>query len=217
MCQVDAKFFATPTQWRKWLERLRSDAIRPDPRRGCIESLDENRWRDTIDLVARCRIDPKRSRLWAEARSSLHPIHVETDGFEGYVEADTLAGCVQVGLPIRIELDAALLRSGNTLLDRELERRLEVRKYQRVIGEVRELKMLDAAACRYWVRGDLTLHGVTRILDTELTLRSSGEGTIELTGEKVIDMRDFGLTPPKLLIFRVYPEVRVRVRLVAAF
>jgi polyisoprenoid-binding protein YceI len=165
--------------------------------------------------VARCRIDPKRSRLWAEARSSLHPIHVETDGFEGYVETNTAAGSPQVGLPIRVELDAALVRSGNALLDRELQRRLEVQKYLRVVGEARELKMLDLAAGRCWVRGDLTLHGVTRSLETEMTVRSSEE-TIELVGEKLIDMRDFGLTPPKLFIFRVYPEVRVRVHLVAA-
>ncbi len=163
--------------------------------------------------MASCRINPKRSRLWAEARSSLHPIHVETDGFEGYVETNT-ARSPQIRLPIRVELDAALVRSGNALLDRELQRRLEIQKYPRVVGEARELKMLDLAAGRCWVRGDLTLHGVTRSLDTEMTVRSHHE-TIELVGEKLIDMRDFGLTPPKLFIFRVHPELRVRVRLVA--
>jgi polyisoprenoid-binding protein YceI len=165
--------------------------------------------------VARWRIDPKRSRLWVEARSSLHPIDVETNGFEGYAEADTIADPPQIGLPIRVELDAALVQSGNALLDRELERRLEVRKYPRVVGEVSEIKVLDLPAGRYWVRGNLTLHGVTRALDTEMTFRSSEEA-IELLGEKVIDMRDFGLAPPRLFIFRVYPEVRVRVRLVAS-
>lgn len=164
--------------------------------------------------MARCRIDPNRSRLWADARSSLHPIHVETDGFEGHVEIDA-SGSAQMALPIRVELAAEVVRSGNALLDRELQRRLEVQKYPRVIGEARELKVLDVAAGRYWVRGDLTLHGVSRALETEMVLRSD-EKTIELVGEKVIDMREFDLTPPKLFIFRVYPEVRVRVRLVAA-
>src|SRR5262249_25516036 len=149
--------------------------------------------------------------LWALARSSLHPIRVETDGLEGYLDAESVDGGVRLGLPIHVELDATLIQSGNALLDRELERHLEVRKYRRVIGEARELKALDPASGRYWVRGDLTLHGVTQVLDAQLSLRALGDGMLELTGERTIDMRDFGLTPPKLFIFRVYPEVQLRV------
>jgi len=167
--------------------------------------------------VTRYIIDSKRSRLWALARSSLHPIRVETDGLEGYLDAESVDGGVRLGLPIRVELEAALIRSGNALLDGELERRLEVRKYRRVIGEARELKALDPAGGRYWVRGDLTLHGVTRVLEAQLTSRTLGDGAFELTGDRAIDMRDFGLTPPKLFIFRVYPEVQLRVCLVASF
>ena len=153
--------------------------------------------------------------MWALARSSLHPIRVETSGLEGYLEAESVDGGVRLGLPIHVELESSLIRSGNALLDGELERRLEVRKYRRVVGEARELKTLDPAAGLYWVRGDLTLHGVTRVLDAHLTLRTLSDGAFELAGERAIDMRDFGLTPPKLLIFRVYPEVQLRLRLVA--
>jgi polyisoprenoid-binding protein YceI len=165
--------------------------------------------------MTRYQIDPQSSRLWAEARSSLHPIHVETDGFEGYLQAEGNGGRVQIGLPIRVELDATLIKSGNGLLDRELERRLEVRKYRRVVGDARELMPIDGSPGHYRIAGNLTLHGVTRALEAEITVRAL-DGKVELQGEKVIDMRDFGLTPPKLFVLRVYPEVRVRVRLVAS-
>ena len=164
--------------------------------------------------MARYKIDPQRSTLWAEARSSLHPIRVETDGFEGYVEAVQAEGRLQLGLPTHVELEANRVKSGNALVDRELENRLEVRKYPRVVGEVREVKPLEGGP-RHHLRGDLTLHSVTRSLEADLTLKSLDDKTIELEGEKVIDMRDFGLTPPKLFIFRVYPEVQIRVRVVA--
>jgi polyisoprenoid-binding protein YceI len=166
--------------------------------------------------VIRYTIDSKRSRLWALARSSLHPIRVETDGLEGYLDAESADGGVRLGLPIHVELETALIRSGNALLDRELERHLEVRKYRRVIGEARELEAVDPASGRHWVRGDLTLHGVTRVLDAQLSLRTLSDGMLELAGERTIDMRDFGLTPPKLFIFRVYPEVQLRLRLVVS-
>jgi polyisoprenoid-binding protein YceI len=164
--------------------------------------------------VARYKIDPRRSRLWAKARSSLHPIHVETDGFEGYLELVQVGGGLELGLPTHVELEANLLKSGNALMDRELANRLEVRKHPRVVGEVREVKPLDGGT-RYHLRGDLALHGVTRSLEADVTLSSVDDKTIELEGEKVIDMRDFGLNPPKLFIFRVYPEVQLRVRVVA--
>ena len=48
-----------------------------------------------------------------------------------------------------------------------------------------------------------------------MTAREVGADTVEIEGEKVIDMQDYGLTPPKLLLFRVYPEVKVRARIVA--
>jgi hypothetical protein len=152
--------------------------------------------------VARYKIDPARSRLWAEARSSLHPIHVETDGFEGYVEVVQAEGRLQLAVPTHVDLEANLIKSGNGLVDRELENRLEVRKYPRVVGEVRDVRALDDGS-RYHLRGDL------------VTLRSIDDKTIELEGQKEIDMRDFGLNPPKFFIFRVYPEVQVKVRVVA--
>jgi polyisoprenoid-binding protein YceI len=165
--------------------------------------------------VTRHQIDPRSSTLWADARSSLHPIHVETNGFEGYLQAEISAGGVQIGLPLQVELDARLLKSGNGLLDGELQRRLETRKFPRVVGVGRELTAIAGSPGRYRIRGDLTLHGVTRTLETEITV-GAFDGKLELQGEKEIDMRDFGLTPPKFLMLRVYPEVRVRVRLVAS-
>ena len=162
--------------------------------------------------MARYRVVPEKSRLWAEARSSLHPIQVETSGLTGIIEAEVRDGQVVLGAPFRVEIDAERLRSGNALLDGELSRRLETRKFPAVVGAVREVRR-DGGL--WLLRGELTLHGVGRLTDADVTARVVDGKTIEIEGEKVIDMQDYGLTPPKLLIFRVYPEVKVRARLVA--
>lgn len=164
--------------------------------------------------MARYEIVPERSQLWAEARSTLHPIRVETSGFRGYVEASTAEGQPSLGVPTRVELEAQRLKSGNGLLDGELQRRLEVRKYGQVTGEVMSATALGAAG-RFRLRGELTLHGVARMIETDVSVRAVDPQTIEIEGEKVIDMRDYDLTPPKILMLRVDPEVRVRARLVA--
>lgn len=164
--------------------------------------------------MARYRVIPDRSHLWAEARSSIHPIRIETSGLGGTVEAEIEDGAGRLGAPFRVEIDAERLRSGTALVDGELQRRLETRKFPRVTGSVRLAEQRGDSA-RWILRGELTLHGVTRATYAEVALRVIDEKTIEIEGEKVIDMREFGLTPPKVFLLRVHPDVKVRARLVA--
>src|SRR6185369_10873997 len=88
--------------------------------------------------MGRYRFLPERSRLLIEARSSLHPIRVETTGVEGYVEVTVVDGRPDLATPPRgrVEIATAGLVTGNILYDRELERRLDVPKYPRVVGDV---------------------------------------------------------------------------------
>jgi len=164
--------------------------------------------------VARYRVIPDRSRLRAEARSSVHPIVVETTGLTGTIEAEVDDGAARLGAPFRVEIDAERLRSGGALIDGELRRRMETRKFPRVVGAVRAAEARTDGK-RWILRGDLTIHGVTNATDAEVTVRMVDERTLEIEGEKVIDMRDYGLQPPRLLMLRVHPDVKVRARLVA--
>jgi len=161
--------------------------------------------------VARYHILPERSRLAAEARSSLHPIRIETTGLEGWFEAELVGNRFDPGVSPKgcVEIPAARLKTGNPLYDRELERRLEVRRYPDVRGEVREVRELDPSG-RYLVRGELSFHGATCTVDGEVRLRVVDARHVEVDGEQVIDMRRFGLDPPRILMLKVYPEVRVR-------
>lgn len=162
--------------------------------------------------MSRWRVVPEKSRLWAEARSSLHPVRVETSGLVGEVEAEVADGRVRLGAPFRVEIDAERLRSNNGLMDMELQRRLETKKYPRVIGAVAQV---SDSGSSWRLRGELTLHGVARAEEALVVARLVDADTIELEGEKVIDMRDYGLNPPRFLMLRVHPDVRVRARLVA--
>jgi polyisoprenoid-binding protein YceI len=166
--------------------------------------------------VARFTIAPGRSRLWVEARSSLHPIKAESAQLQGYIEAEMASSGLDLKVQpqARIEVAVESLKTGNVLYDREVERQLEVRKYPRIRGEVVEVTELDAGR-RYRVRGNLSLHGVTKTVQGEVTVRVVDGGALEFEGEQIFDIRDFGLTPPRILMLKVYPEVKVRGRVVA--
>jgi len=162
--------------------------------------------------VTRYRIVPEHSLVVAEARSSLHPIRVETAGLRGFFEADVQNGRFGPGVMPRghVEIETRQLRTGNALYDGELERRLGVREYPVVGGDVSDVRELDGD--RYRVKGEMSFHGVTRPVEGEVRIRSATDHGIEVEGELVFDMRDFGLEPPRLLMLKVHPEVRVRGR-----
>jgi polyisoprenoid-binding protein YceI len=167
-----------------------------------------------VSTLARFHIAPQRSELWAEARSSLHPVRVHTSGLVGVVEAELVDGQLRLGTPTYVEVETERLRSGNGLVDGELQRRLDSRKFPRIRGELVRSGPGTTAGTNL-LTGELTLHGVTRSLDVEVTVRQLDPRTLEIEGSRSIDMRDFGLPPPSFLMFRMQPEVQVRAKLVA--
>ena len=164
------------------------------------------------------RIDPERSRVWIDAKSSLHPIRAETAGVEGSFEADMLVGgLVDPGVPphVRLELPVRKLSSGNPLYDREMQRRIDARRFPTITGVLTDMKETGRTGS-YRVTGQVSFRGVTRSVEDEMSLSMADQGTLRLEGAHVFDIRDFGMTPPRILTLRVHPEVSVRVSLLAS-
>jgi polyisoprenoid-binding protein YceI len=157
-------------------------------------------------------VDPSRSRVWIDARSSLHPIHSQTDGLEGWLEADPDGHAVTAG---EVALPVDRLSSGNPLYDREMRRRVDVRRYPSISGRLTSMQPTGHDG-RYHVAGEVTFRGVSHEYEDEMQLQVHDDGAIELDGEGVFDIRDFGMEPPRILTLRVYPDVSVRVSIVAA-
>ena len=87
--------------------------------------------------MARYLIDASKSRVSIEARSSLHPIHTETVGLEGWLDLDVHDGRIQVdGARGHVEFPVVKLKSGNALEDKELQRRIDARRFPIISGEL---------------------------------------------------------------------------------
>jgi len=167
--------------------------------------------------VERYEIDPGRSSVTIDARSSVHPIHSQTKGLEGRLELE-LFDDGRVNLAVshtaRLSLAVEELKSGNPLQDRELRRRIDARKYRTIDGELTGMRHGSEAGV-YRVRGDVTFRGVTRSYEDEMTFTRRDDRTIAVAGHSTFDIRDFGMEPPKVLMLRVHPEVRVAIEVVA--
>ena len=123
---------------------------------------------------------------------------------------------LQVPAYAKLSLPVDRLASGNALEDRELKRRIDARRFPTIDGELRALEESGADG-RYRARGELTFKGVTNTYEDEITIAAAADDQQLLTiaGAHTFDIRDFGMEPPKVLMFRVQPDVTVRIEVVA--
>ena len=163
-------------------------------------------------------VDPAASAVLVEARSNVGPISFGSMGVSGeaVVEVDAAGGAgggALLPVSARMELPVSSLESGNSLYDAELRQRLGERRYPVISAELREAKQLVEG--RFAAEGDITIHGTTRRLAGTVTLTFLDEDTLVAEGREVVDMRDFEIAVPNVLLLKIYPDVTVQFRVTA--
>ena len=165
--------------------------------------------------IARYAVSAADSTLDFAAASTLHAVHGSASSLSGYMDADVSGASIAVDPPPRMHIEVPVehLRSGNPLQDRELWKLIDSRRFPTIAADLRRLEPDGSGA--YAASGDITLAGRQRRYEGMLTVERSGE-RLRVTGNLVLDIRDFGLKPPRLLMMKVEPCVNVRLQLVAA-
>jgi polyisoprenoid-binding protein YceI len=167
--------------------------------------------------VARYRIIPERSTVSIHARSNVHPIHTTTPGLEGFVDLEVASdGGVDLDAQTSAQLSLAVRRlsSGNSLEARELQKRIDGRRYPTITGVLEAIERANTDSC-YRVTGTVTFRGRARRHQDEMSIRRLDDDTLTLAGQSRFDIRDFGMEPPRFLMLKVDPEVQVAVDIIA--
>jgi len=170
--------------------------------------------------MPRYLVDASASRIRIEAHSTLHPVVVETSEVAGHLDVDVAAdGTVVVpdGAGWILEVPGRALRSGNQVIDRETARRLDWRQHPVIRGELVSVDAGNGLALgEVRLHGDVSLHGQTRRVVGIVAVAMANDGdAITVRGRSCLDVRDFGLKPPRLLVMKVDPDVEVAIDLVA--
>ncbi|MGI8493191.1 MAG: helix-turn-helix transcriptional regulator [Acidimicrobiales bacterium] len=175
---------------------------------------------------ARFEVQPDRSSVLVEARSNVGPIAFAATSLTGGIDVELHDGLVTKDtLPsAHLDVEVTNLSSGNALYDRELMRRLDARRFPWVTVELRALRHVGDGNC-YQVEGDVTLHGSTQTVDGMVTAtiqerpqrdldgRWQTRRSMMIAGEQVLDIRRFGMDVPSMPLFKIYPDVRLRLHL----
>lgn len=159
--------------------------------------------------VTRFEVLPSQSTIVIAARSSVGAINWQVAGPVGHVDCVVADGAVDLSVPptglIEVRMDQ--FRSGNAVYDAELLERVDARRFPVATVELESVRT-TASEARLEAGGTVTLHGVTRPVDGSVVVEFTADGHLRLTGEKVIDIRDFDIPVPVILMLRIYPSVR---------
>ena len=156
------------------------------------------------------RLDPERSAVLIDVRSTAGPLSFGTIGVTGTIRVAVGDGLLRTDIvPTgRLTIDVAGLNSGNRLYDAELLRRIDARRYPTATVDLHECEVSGPGA-RYRLAGALTFHGVTRLAEGTVNVDAVSDRRLVITGEQVFDIRDFSVPSPTMLMLRIFPDVRV--------
>lgn len=169
--------------------------------------------------AAHRRWDPSTSGVLVEARSSVGLISFGTQSIGGGFDGNIIDGRLDTGTPVTasVLVDVGSLQSGNSLYDSELKTRLNALRFPQIEALLTEVA--DLGSGRYTVTGDLTIHGTTRPQTGTATLTVSDSATepeVVIAGSATVDMRDYGIELPQVLMLRIFPDVEVHFRVSTA-
>jgi DNA-binding PadR family transcriptional regulator len=162
-------------------------------------------------VMERFVLDPERSALLIDTRSTVGPICFASMGLEGSLCAALVDGAVSTDIAPTgwLKIDVSGLSSGNKIYDAELQRRIDARRFPTATVELRECAP-SAPGSRYRLRGEMTFHGITRPAEGTVSVEALSADRLIVSGEQAFDIRDFKIPSPTMLMFRIFPDVRVR-------
>lgn len=165
--------------------------------------------------MPRFRVNTAESTVNVGLRINLHPSHIRANALSGFIECEVdEQGQPRLDQPYNAELTLPVdaIKSGNSIQDREMRRRFDVAHHPAITAKVNHGEALGGG--RYRATAQLTMHGQTREITGEIQLTVSGT-TMTIDGQQVINVKDFGIDPPRLIILKVEPEVDLQVHIVA--
>jgi hypothetical protein len=156
------------------------------------------------------------SVLTFAAKSTLHSVNGKNTMLDGFIEAglNDEGRLIFDPLPsMHLDFLVEQLRSGNNMLDQQMWKLIDSKRFPRITADLRTLAPTDSPF-HFTGSGDITLSGRVKRYAGEISFSVRGTDLI-FEGDLDVDIRDFGLTPPNLLIIRVDPIVKVHLHLVA--
>lgn len=153
-------------------------------------------------------------RVVVRARSSIHDTDTVWDAVSGTITADPAD---LAAAEVELAVDMTRYDAGDFLRNRKLKKDLGLEKYPTARFRLAALReVAEVAEGRFTARAEGTIEWRTRTV----SIAAKGDGTLDAselraTARFDLDVRGFGVEPPRFLMFKVENVVAVEVTLVA--
>ncbi len=156
------------------------------------------------------------SYLDIRAHSTLpNPIRGRATGVTGTIVANVEGGRLLLDpMPsMQVTIPISKLASGNEFQDREVRKLISGPQWPNIVAELRRAEPTDRPGL-YVMEGAITMKGVRQEYTAEVTIAVSGN-RITFDGAQKMDIRKFGIHPPRILTIQIFPDFDVTMHLVA--
>ncbi|MDX1429712.1 MAG: YceI family protein [Rhodothermales bacterium] len=148
------------------------------------------------------------SKLWVEGTSNKSDWTVTATELLGTAQLDENG---EVGT-LTLEVPSAkLLSQKSSIMDRLMHKTLDVAQHPMVVFELASLSPVEAGDGAV-AAGQLTIAGVTKDVDVEVSRVESDDGATRYTGSHALKMTDYGMKPPSAMFGALHTGDDVTVR-----
>lgn len=137
------------------------------------------------------------------------PVHEQRLSAAGSAEA-VLAGTASM-MKVRIVVPVGTIDCDNDTMDGHLRKALKAEEHPEVIYELSSYRLASAVdGTSATVAGTLSIAGETRPIELAVRI-ASADGTLRVTGERELNMKEWGVKPPSLMLGAMKVGERVAV------
>jgi polyisoprenoid-binding protein YceI len=159
------------------------------------------------------------SRLWVDGKSTVRDFSCKAGVMEAVAEAvgenavaAVLAGDTAVRT-VTLTVSTEKMDCGNGTMNGHMMKALKVKENPTITFRLETYLLAKGAdSTAAILKGTLTLGGVTKSITLDATLKSGSNGELRVVGEHELNMKDYDLKPPSLMLGTMKVREKVNVK-----
>lgn len=164
-------------------------------------------------------IVPSKSSITFTISTTFNEIEGKAPSFKGSLDIPDPAKDLATGTTATITIDTKTMETGNKGRDKDMhEDVIESAKFPEIKLVIKKITA-DSALYSYTVTADLTMHGVTKSISFKTSALSfTGDGgklALSISGKVKVNITNWGMTPPSIVVNKVSPDVTINWSLIA--
>jgi polyisoprenoid-binding protein YceI len=160
-----------------------------------------------VSTLSQYILDEKVSFVYVKGTSTLHDWTTMAEKMKGSLQGEVKADHIVKISSAKISIPVSSLKSGKEGMDKNMKKALKADNYPEISYQLKSSTVHNGSIS---VKGELTIAGVTKTVETKVTQKEAGKH-ISVEGEIKLKMSSFNIKPPEFLLgsFKTGDEISI--------